>query len=573
MKLSSVTIKNFRALSDITVQLDDTTVLIGENNSGKTSFLEALKLCLAPGAARRGDAFEDYDHHLASDASQVGDAGATELILRFCESSVGEWPDEVIQTLLEAISLTGELQQVALSLKSAKDAGSGEMQTTWAFLDAAGNPLRPKRPAAVILRDLQRIKPFFYLSALRDATREFQPKSAFWGPFLRNPSISTELRDELESQLNELNNKVIESDEKLRDVRARLEKTGDIVSLNSAPNTVTIEAVPSKARDLLSRAQVSITGRTGAKLPMVRHGAGTQSMSVFFLFESFLATMLERTFGEGAAPIVAIEEPEAHLHPSATRSLWATLSTLPGQKVISTHSGDLLAKVPLENVRRFTYGPNGVVVHQLNDGILSASDKRKIELHVRATRGELLFARVWLLVEGATEHWVLTGLADLMGVDLDREGVRIVPYATIGLVTLIKLADCLGIGWFCLADGDSEGLKYKKLAEQQLGSRPAAAHVLALPNANVEVHLAVAGFGSPYAANVATQKASQIVEPAGTITYWEQVCKAQGNAKRKEDLALEVLDEMRKGTAPLPVVLTGVINAVRRLARGGTDAP
>jgi predicted ATP-dependent endonuclease of OLD family len=42
MKLRSVTVKNFRALADVTVELDDTTVLIGENNSGETSFLEAL---------------------------------------------------------------------------------------------------------------------------------------------------------------------------------------------------------------------------------------------------------------------------------------------------------------------------------------------------------------------------------------------------------------------------------------------------------------------------------------------------------------------------------------------------
>jgi putative ATP-dependent endonuclease of OLD family len=91
MKLLSVTVKNFRALKDVTVELDDTTVLIGENNSGKTSFLEALKLCLAQGASRRGDLFDDYDHHLSSDQAQVGDAGDTEIVLRFAEATVGEW--------------------------------------------------------------------------------------------------------------------------------------------------------------------------------------------------------------------------------------------------------------------------------------------------------------------------------------------------------------------------------------------------------------------------------------------------------------------------------------------------
>ena len=46
MKLRKVTIKNFRCLVDVTVPIDDTTILIGENNSGKTALLEALRIAL-----------------------------------------------------------------------------------------------------------------------------------------------------------------------------------------------------------------------------------------------------------------------------------------------------------------------------------------------------------------------------------------------------------------------------------------------------------------------------------------------------------------------------------------------
>jgi putative ATP-dependent endonuclease of the OLD family len=175
MRLRSVTIRNFRALADITVELDETTVLIGENNSGKTSFLDALRLCLGQGAFRRGDIFDDYDHHLASDGAQIGDAGVTEIILRFAETTVGEWPPEVLQAITEVIAIDSECNQVNLRVKSTRDARTGEMASAWEFLDHAGNALRPKRAVSFILRDLQQLKPFFYLPALRDATREFQP--------------------------------------------------------------------------------------------------------------------------------------------------------------------------------------------------------------------------------------------------------------------------------------------------------------------------------------------------------------------------------------------------------------
>ena len=46
MTITSVRIRNFRGIRDLHLELDDVTILIGENNSGKTSVLDALKLCL-----------------------------------------------------------------------------------------------------------------------------------------------------------------------------------------------------------------------------------------------------------------------------------------------------------------------------------------------------------------------------------------------------------------------------------------------------------------------------------------------------------------------------------------------
>lgn len=572
MRLRSVTIKNFRALANVTVELDETTVLIGENNTGKTSFLEALKLCLAQGASRRGDLFDDYDHHLASDQSQVGDAGDTEITLRFAESAVGEWTNDVVQAISEAVTLDGDLQQVVLRVKSAKDAQTGEMTAKWEFLDPQGNPLKPRRPAGVVLRDLQQLKPFFYLSAVRDAAREFQPRSAFWGPFLRNPTIPDDVRKELEADLDALNAKVIAADDKLKDVKQRLEKTGGIVSIRTT-DAVAIEAVPGKARDLLSRAQVSVSGRTGARLPMTRHGAGTQSLSVLFLFESFLNSMLERIYGAGSVPIVAVEEPEAHLHPAASRALWKAISDMPGQKLVATHSGDLLARVPLANVRRFCHDGAGIAVRRLQAGTLDQDDARKMALHVKATRGELLFARSWLLVEGATEVWVFEGIADLLGIDLEREGVRIVQYAQVMPDPFIRLADDLGIGWFCFADGDQDGQKYRKAAVDLLNGRTEADRVRTLPEATMEIHLCNAGFGAVYEGEVAAQKKASITSKLGDPAYWAQVVAATPN-RGKEARAIKVVEEMTKrGAGSAPPFLKGVLDAVVQIARGPANGP
>ena len=52
------------------------------------------------------------------------------------------------------------------------------------------------------------------------------------------------------------------------------------------------------------------------------------------------------------APIVALEEPEAHLHPSAVRALWGIVCGITGQKLISTHSGVLLIRTSTSTIRR-----------------------------------------------------------------------------------------------------------------------------------------------------------------------------------------------------------------------------
>jgi putative ATP-dependent endonuclease of OLD family len=571
MQLRSVTIKNFRALADVTVDLDDTTVLIGENNTGKTSFLDALKLCLAQGVSRRGDTFDDYDHHLSSEEAQVGDAGETEIILRFAETAMGEWSTDVVQAVSDAITLVGDLQQITLRVKSCKDAKTGEMGTTWEFLNPAGDALRPKRAVSFVLRDLQQLKPFFYLSAVRDATREFQPRSAFWGPFLRNPTIPDDVRKDIEKELDALNAKVIAADDKLKDVKTRLEKTGAIVSIQET-DAVTIEAVPGRARDLLSRAQVSVSGRTGARLPMARHGAGTQSLSVLFLFESFLNSMLERLYGAGSVPVVAIEEPEAHLHPAASRALWKAISDMPGQKLIATHSGDLLARVPLNNLRRFCHDGAAIRVRRLQPGTLDENDLRKMALHVKATRGELLFARSWLLVEGATEVWLFEGVAEVLGVDLEREGVRIVQYAQVMPDPFIRLADDLGIGWLVFSDGDPGGQEKTKGVAALLKGRDAAKHFHMLSDPNVEVHLCKAGLGDVYLGHVSQQKQSSITAAPTDATYWEQVVAALPN-RGKEARAIKVVEEMRKrGTAAVPPLLKGALDQVIELA-GGRRGP
>ena len=516
-------------------------------------------MCLGRTFSRRSGPFEDYDYHLASKNAQAGDAGTLSISLDFAEEKPNEWSAELIQSIPEVVVVhDGDIRHVTLRVMSEYDKVAKDFVTDWEFLDKRGKGLGPKSKTPIVLSSVQRLSPVFYLPALRDAANDFGPRSRFWAPFLRNPSIDPKTRDLLEKDLNQLNDKIIDAHTSLKIVQEKLAKTCDVVALGSA-EPVSIEALPGRVSDMLSRTQVTMLATTGAGLPLARHGAGTQSLSVLFLFEAFLSTMLSQVYDRLSEPILALEEPEAHLHPSAIRSLWSIISSMKGQKVIATHSGDLLSEVPLSAVRRFYRSDQGISVQRLRAGTLNANDVRKIESHIKSTRAELLFSRCWLLCEGETEVWVLKDTAAILGIDLERAGVRLVIYGRIGAETLVKVANDLKIHWCLVADGDKSGKDYVHSITPHLEGRVEAKHVILLPASNMEVYLCKAGCGDAYLAHMSAQKEKLLTSKPGDPEYWDRVCKCLDRTP-KETMALEAMMIIKKrGKNAVPKELKGAI--------------
>src|SRR3990170_7175891 len=102
MLLKNVVIENFRGIKNLSLELDRTTILIGENNTGKTSFLKAIHFCLGRSLSRRTTPFDEYDYHLDSKEAVPSDASPISITLCFVEEKEGEWPDQVIQALDKA---------------------------------------------------------------------------------------------------------------------------------------------------------------------------------------------------------------------------------------------------------------------------------------------------------------------------------------------------------------------------------------------------------------------------------------------------------------------------------------
>ena len=353
-------------------------------------------------------------------------------------------------------------------------------------------------------------------------------------------------------------------------MREHLAKVQELVALG-AQDVVSVDAVPARVFDMLNRTQVSIASATGARLPIGRHGEGTQSLTVLMLFDAFLKSELARKQGvKESKPIVALEEPEAHLHPNAVRALWKTIENIDGQKLVATHSGDLLSEVDVHSIRRLYKREGQVKVGAVPRGLLDERQLQKFDYCVRRTRGELFFARVWILVEGETDVIILSGAARVLGIELEQAAVRIVDYAQSDLSIFIATADVLGIEWHVFSDGDPAGLKNIKKARDALAGRGEASHLSVLPNNEpIEPFLCRRGFIDVYEEHASDQNRPRyITVDKADDAYPGQLYQCLPN-NGKPSAAHAVVSAMTsRGGAYIPKEITECLATVVTLAKG-----
>jgi putative ATP-dependent endonuclease of OLD family len=568
MRLKTLRIENFRGITDLAIEFGSTTVLLGENNAGKTTVLEALYTCMSRGLTRRGVPFAECDFHLATAKSEPADAPPIVLTLTFEESRKEEWPDAVAQAFTNAIQvLDDERQQLTFQVTAKYDKTIQDFSAEWSFLDKTGAAL-PTAKQAKLVMDLQQLSPVFLLGAVRDASQHFHIKSPFWWPFTKNPQIADEKKDEIEKQLAQINQSVLDGHAPFESVKDRIAQAGKLLPL-SATDPVTVEAVPTRILDLLSRTQVKLTGRGGARLPLSSHGAGAQSLSVLFLFEAFLQSRLAEAYDQHSVPILALEEPEAHLHPFAIRALWGILDKLAGQKIIATQSGDFAGAVPLLSIRRLSRKAGRVQLFCVKAATLSEREAQKVAYHVRARRGSLLFARCWLLVEGESDFILINELARTLGHDLDASGISLVDFSHCGLVPLVKVAEDLGIEWHLLADGDKAGQDFGKAAEQMRGATSSGDRITSMPDLDIEHCMWSGGHSALYEAAVTSGNKGLVTTKPGDAQYPTETIKAAIASYRgkKPSLAYAVLtDAVKAGPAGVPAPIRTAIEVAVRLA-------
>lgn len=574
MKLIEICIENFRGIRSLRLPLDKLTVLIGENNIGKSTILDAIRLVLTRSFGfRRGGQFSEYDFHLQNGNSTPQAAPPIKIILHFAEEHEDEWPDTMLQQMEGAFQLDKKgLHHAWFMAEGSFNTATASFETKWAFLDVNGAELNMKSQVPFNL--LPKFAPIFFLSALRDASQEFGQRGQFWSGFLKSIQLPPDKREQIEKMLQEVNTSVISANAGLTEVIKRIADAKKFVSLDSiAP--VILEAIPTRVFDMTGKIQVHLKSTEGVKLPLSRHGEGTQSLAVLMLFQAFVSANLAEVYTPESKPILALEEPEAHLHPSAVRSLGPLLQSMTGQILVSSHSGDLVSRIPLTSLRRL-YRKNGetMVGHMVN-GLLDDREIQAIDYSIHLTKGHCLFSRCWLLVEGESDFHIMPLLLELSGFSQDQCNLSILEISqVVGKgEPFIKFSKAFGIQWFMIADNDSSGKDYVNRAKQYLENGEILAdRAQTLHHCDIEHEFWHSGYDNFMTNMISTQNQKEIDAQANgdadkkiTLTIKKAVNEAGGKPAFARTLAIEV---HQRGAATIPQTIQDIIKRVIQLTGG-----
>lgn len=410
MQIYFITIQNFRGISSGTLYLDGHAVLVGDNNTGKSTILEAIDLVLGPERLFRKPVIDEHDFFAGEylDAENAPKEISIEIIIgNLSEEQLShfqdhiQWWDRVNNRLIEEPPLASIDPLTIIPILKVKFIGCYDPEED----DFTGETFYCS-PPALEGGDLvkfgqkdKRLCGFLILRTLRTGSRALSlERGSLLDIILRLKELRPQMWESVLKQLRELD--IIESEGA---------PIGSILSsIQTALNSYIAKdwgqnphmRVTDLTRENLRKVLTVFIG-TGVSnsqgkeyaAPFHHQGTGTVNALVLAML-SMIANLKQNV-------IFAMEEPEIAIPPHTQRRIINLIRAQSAQAIFTSHSPYVLDE----------FDPKQILVLKRESGVISglAADishivkKKNFRLEFRKKYSEALLARRVLIVEGRTE--------------------------------------------------------------------------------------------------------------------------------------------------------------------------